>query len=84
MHFSKCFFSSIVFFAALLFPSLALLEIFGPVVSVLDGDTVEVLRNTYRERFLSSHLMVSCHRVWAQRQPGDRLFQQDHGLGAAA
>jgi endonuclease YncB( thermonuclease family) len=33
-----------------LFPSLAYADFTGPVVSVLDGDTLEVLHNQYPER----------------------------------
>jgi len=33
-----------------LFPSLAIAAFIGPVVSVLDGDTIEVLHNTHPER----------------------------------
>jgi micrococcal nuclease len=50
MHFSRFLLSSIFFSAALLSPSLALSEFFGPGVSVLDGDTIEVLHNTRPER----------------------------------
>ena len=32
-----------------LFPSLAFADFTGPVVSVLDGDTIEVLHNTHPE-----------------------------------
>ena len=34
----------------LLIPSLAVADFTGPVVSVLDGDTIEVLHNTHPER----------------------------------
>ena len=34
----------------LLYPLGALADFTGPVVSVLDGDTIEVLHNTYPER----------------------------------
>jgi len=50
MHFSRFLLSSIFFSAGLLSPSLALSEFFGPGVSVLDGDTIEVLHNTRPER----------------------------------
>jgi micrococcal nuclease len=33
-----------------LFPSLAYADFTGPVISVLDGDTIEVLHNTHPER----------------------------------
>src|SRR5512144_707024 len=36
--------------AGLLFPYLCFADFTGPVVSVLDGDTIEVLHNTYPER----------------------------------
>ena len=37
-------------FAVLLFPYFCFAGFTGPVVSVLDGDTIEVLHNTHPER----------------------------------
>ena len=50
MHFSRFLLFSIFVFATLLLPPLALSDFIGPVVSVLDGDTIEVLHNGKADR----------------------------------
>jgi endonuclease YncB( thermonuclease family) len=41
---------AVCLFLFLLIPSLAVADFTGPVVSVLDGDTIEVLHNQHAER----------------------------------